>query len=412
MATYTHPQGGQNFPWAAGGTAIGAGIAALMAKKKERLREDFDFNLIPNATGGLLDFSGVWHSDISGDITNFESILPKLKTTDQVFGQLRETYQKRFPNADPMELRKKIDYDIRLRDGKIIEGLRTELDRRGKTDVFNILPQRGEAGHESFMKWYRTLPPDMRVQLTASTEEGGLGWDPTEKGSDWGRIQGTGYSFSTKEALAIPALIAGGVSLKYGGKLLKHIPGVSKAVDKAKSVTKKTLGIGGETVKKLKPVSLGSIAKRLEAGEITAQQAKELAKQVGRTGPGYSVASPKGRVRKLGAKVAPFMVGGALGGIVGKAVGGETGQVVGELGGGIGGQLGFSKFAKKLTTDKTFRKKVITQLMKSPVGKKLATRLGISVAGIYIPEGISSVVGAVGAGLTAYEIYKFINSSS
>ena len=39
MATYTHPQGGQNFPWAAGGTAIGAGIAALMAKKKERLNK-------------------------------------------------------------------------------------------------------------------------------------------------------------------------------------------------------------------------------------------------------------------------------------------------------------------------------------------------------------------------------------
>ena len=403
MATYTHPQGGQNFPWAAGGTAIGAGIAALMAKKKERLREDFDFNLIPNATGGLLDFSGVWHSDISGDITNFESILPKLKTTDQVFGQLRETYQKRFPNADPMELRKKIDYDIRLRDGKIIEGLRTELDRRGKTDVFNILPQRGEAGHESFMKWYRTLPPDMRVQLTASTEEGGLGWDPTEKGSDWGRIQGTGYSFSSKELLTIPALIAGGVSLKYGGKLLKHIPGAKNLIGKADDVVSKAKGVGTKT----KPVK-GQLPGWNPVG---GSSGKVKYKFKNTSGPGYSVAPAK---RGLGTfkAMAPFMVGGALGGVVGKAVGGETGQVVGELGGGIGGQLGFGKFAKKLTTDKDFRKKVITKLMKSPAGKKLATRLGISMAGIYIPEGISTVVGAVGAGLTVAEIYRYLKKFS
>lgn len=113
----------------------------------------------------------------------------------------------------------------------------------------------------------------------------------------------------------------------------------------------------------------------------------------------------------------PYAAGGWAGAEAGTALtealgGSELAQAMGGVVGGISGAAGtkltMTKVAKKLTDPKVIKR--ITPILKK-IAPKLAAKLGLSMAGIVIPEGFSSALGAAGLAWSAYDLVQLANKA-
>ena len=126
-------------------------------------------------------------------------------------------------------------------------------------------------------------------------------------------------------------------------------------------------------------------------------QADELARKTAKKGTTLSKIT--GKASKAGKQALPYMLGINLGGAAGEALGSET---LGQVTGGIGTW----QIMKKLKDPKVMKSVMGILKKKYPA---IATKLGLSAAGIALPEGVSTALGLAGATWTAYDIAKLFS---
>jgi len=163
--------------------------------------------------------------------------------------------------------------------------------------------------------------------------------------------------------------------------------------DKAKKIINKiareksTLGKSSKYFKDVATDTFGKVADKSGKFATTNKWGKKLTKVPGAFG-GYWAGG------KLGKKAAQLI-----------GADGTLGQMAGEIGGGIGGGITMNKVIKKIASPEGM-KKILPILKKHKAGRKIAARLGLSMTGVVLPEGISTALGAAGVALSAYELIQ------
>jgi hypothetical protein len=173
-----------------------------------------------------------------------------------------------------------------------------------------------------------------------------------------------------------------------------HRRQLSNLTEEAKKIIK-------ADARNVKQGGLSSDAWKKKYGKVTKKsilaQADELAKKNAKKATTFSKAVGKGS--KWGKAALPYTAGISAGGAIGGALGSElAGQAV--------GGLGTWQVMKKLKDPKVMKKFMAYATKK--LGPKVATKLGLSAAGIALPEGISTAVGLGGLAWTIHDILNAV----
>ena len=144
-------------------------------------------------------------------------------------------------------------------------------------------------------------------------------------------------------------------------------------------------------------------------GDGTTDKAKKAIKRLARQESTFGKASQKliekgqGKWGSRGRRFLPYAIGATGGMELAEAVGLDG--AIGQVGGAAAGGIAFNKAMKKLASPEG-SKKILSILNKTGYGKSLAKKIGLSTAGLLLPEGVSSALGAAGLAWSAYDLMK------
>jgi len=417
-------QSGQTAMWQNLSAALGGYEQMMFGKRRDALRDDLRAQGLLSFTSDADDiFNAEGHINLPGGAKNLQSHYEQLSSGD---GK-RKIRRALGAGANKDDVKAFIQESVDKRNQAVINSIKMRLHEKGRTsideatgtvgysDIYSVIPKLNETGGQEFKDYYDILDDSSKMELmqlgyTPGIEEARFTPEYFEKR----KAQGKGNKLL---AGAIGAgLVGAGIFTKRAGLIRKGV----KAATGAKAVKIADAGarLPLNTQKLLRAYnSPGAIARAMDEGKITAQQAKVLSQQL-RGGanfvPGAHVASkakpvpkiPKGADPALWMRVGkgylPIAVGMGAGGMIGQAIGGDIGEGVGALGGAISIPM-FVKAYKNPT-----KRKAINTVLKK-FAPKVLTKLGISAAGYLGPqaaEPISTALGVAGTAWAAYDVIQ------